>query len=181
MGLNPDYLLRSFLLYVFQEHQEVASQLLPSFWDVTMDMYFMKEMLLCWAITPLLIQILNLKLGNRINKSLWRYEISILISDKSIWKNQVRRIKSLVYFNLIFYYLCSLQKSISKMIFADYTGSENKVRWTWFFQIDFSEIKYRPPVCQKWWKLIAVCLTQKRKSKLHCFVSIEILENEIQP
>ena len=41
----------------------------------------------------------------------------------------------------------SLQKSILKLIFAGYTGSEKQVRnsvcRTWFFQIDFSEIKYR--------------------------------------
>ena len=37
----------------------------------------------------------------------------------------------------------SLQKSISKLILAGYTGSKNPVRRTWFLQIDFSEIKYR--------------------------------------
>ena len=40
-------------------------------------------------------------------------------------------------------WIYSLQKSISKLIFADYTGSKNPVCRTWFFQIDFSEIKYR--------------------------------------
>ena len=42
-----------------------------------------------------------------------------LISEKnSIWKNQVWRTGFLVYFDLNFYCLCSLQKSISKLIFA---------------------------------------------------------------
>ena len=41
-----------------------------------------------------------------------------LISEKSIWKNQVGRTGFLVYFKLNFYCLCSLQKSISKLIFA---------------------------------------------------------------
>ena len=41
-----------------------------------------------------------------------------LISEKSIWKNQVRQTGFLVYFELDFYCLCSLQKSISKLIFA---------------------------------------------------------------
>ena len=41
-----------------------------------------------------------------------------LISEKSIWKNQVRQTGFLVYFKLDFYCLCSLQKSISKLIFA---------------------------------------------------------------
>ena len=41
-----------------------------------------------------------------------------LISEKSIWKNPVRQIGFLVYFKLDFYCLCSLQKSISKLIFA---------------------------------------------------------------
>ena len=70
-----------------------------------------------------------------------------LISEKSIWKNQVQQTGFLVYFELNFYCLCSLQKSILKLIFAGYTGSEKQVRnsvcRTWFFQIDFSEIKYR--------------------------------------
>ena len=35
-----------------------------------------------------------------------------LISEKSIWKNQVRRTGFLVYFELDFYCLCSLQKLI---------------------------------------------------------------------
>ena len=42
-----------------------------------------------------------------------------LISEKSIWKNQVWRNGFLVYFEHDFYCLCSLQKSISKWIFAD--------------------------------------------------------------
>ena len=41
-----------------------------------------------------------------------------LISEKSIWKNQVQQTGFLVYFELDFYCLCSLQKSISKLIFA---------------------------------------------------------------
>ena len=41
-----------------------------------------------------------------------------LISEKSIWKNQIRRTGFFVYFELDFYCLCSLQKSILKWIFA---------------------------------------------------------------
>ena len=41
-----------------------------------------------------------------------------LISEKSIWKNQVGEAGFLVYFKLDFYCLCSLQKSIPKLIFA---------------------------------------------------------------
>jgi hypothetical protein len=41
-----------------------------------------------------------------------------LISEKSIWKNQVRQTGFLAYFELNFCSLCSLQKSISKLIFA---------------------------------------------------------------
>ena len=41
-----------------------------------------------------------------------------LIFKKSSWKNQVRQTEFLVYFELDFYCLCSLQKSISKLIFA---------------------------------------------------------------
>ena len=40
-----------------------------------------------------------------------------LISEKSIWKNQVWRTGFLVYFELDSYCLCSLHKSISKLIF----------------------------------------------------------------
>ena len=38
-----------------------------------------------------------------------------LISEKSIWKNQVQRIRFLVHFKLDLYCLCSLQKSIGDM------------------------------------------------------------------
>ena len=41
-----------------------------------------------------------------------------LISEKSIWKNPLWRTGFLVYSELDFYCLCSLQKSISKLIFA---------------------------------------------------------------
>ena len=57
-----------------------------------------------------------------------------LISEKSIWKNQVRRTGFLVYFKLDFYWLCSLQKSILKLIF----GGQRSSRRTWFLQLDFS-------------------------------------------
>ena len=41
-----------------------------------------------------------------------------LIFEKSNWKNQVRQTGFFVYFELDFYCLCRLQKSISKLIFA---------------------------------------------------------------
>jgi hypothetical protein len=41
-----------------------------------------------------------------------------LIFEKSNWKNQVRQTGFLVYFELDFYCLCSLQKSILKLIFT---------------------------------------------------------------
>ena len=41
-----------------------------------------------------------------------------LIFEKSSWKNQVWRTGFLVYFELDFYCLCGLQKSISNLIFA---------------------------------------------------------------
>ena len=40
-----------------------------------------------------------------------------LISEKSIWKNPVLQTGFLVYFELNFYCLCSLQESISKFVF----------------------------------------------------------------
>ena len=52
----------------------------------------------------------------------WRTDLPhvdlYLISEKSIRKNPVRWTWFLVYFELAFYCLCSLQKSISKLIFA---------------------------------------------------------------
>ena len=48
-----------------------------------------------------------------------------LISEKSIWKNQVRRTGFLVYFQPIFYCPCSLQKS------------KNPVCRTWVFNLNF--------------------------------------------
>ena len=41
------------------------------------------------------------------------------IFEKSSWENQVPQTEFLVYLGLIFYCLCSLQKSISKLFFSD--------------------------------------------------------------
>ena len=62
----------------------------------------------------------------------------VLLPSVHTWflKNQVGKIK---FDELDFYCLCSLQKSISKLIFA----VKNLVRRTWFFKLDFSKIKYR--------------------------------------
>jgi hypothetical protein len=58
-----------------------------------------------------------------------------LISEKSIWKNQIRWTGFLVYFKLDFYCICSLQKSISKLIFAGWKSSLSKLIFTtWFFK-----------------------------------------------
>ena len=58
-----------------------------------------------------------------------------LISEDSIWKNQVRQTGFLVYYELDFYCLCSLQKSISKLIFAGLKSSWSTSIFTaWFFQ-----------------------------------------------
>ena len=66
--------------------------------------------------------------GHNVPKIKWRPDLPLadmyLISEKPIWKNQVRRTGFLVYFELDFYCLCSLQKSISKLSFP-----------TWFFKI----------------------------------------------
>ena len=95
---------------------------------------------------------------NNYDKSIvgkWKKDIEIafpsvdlhLISEKSIWKNQVRQTGFLLYFELDFCCLCSLQKTILKLIFVGYTGSKNQVRnslnlhfvaldflSTWFFR-----------------------------------------------
>ena len=69
-----------------------------------------------------------------------------LISEKSIWKNQVRRTGILVYFELDFYCLCNLQKSISKLIFEGYTASKKSV-WNrlkiQFVELDFSKLIFQ--------------------------------------
>ena len=62
-----------------------------------------------------------------------------LIFEKSSWNNQVWQTGFLVYFELDFYCLCSLHKSILKLILQ----VKNPVRRTWFFKLNFSEIKYR--------------------------------------
>ena len=54
-----------------------------------------------------------------------------MISEKSIWKNQVRRTGFLIHFELDFYCLCSLQKSILKFIFV---SCSNLIFPTWFFE-----------------------------------------------
>ena len=59
-----------------------------------------------------------------------------LIFEKSSKKNKVGRTGFLVYFELDFYCLCSLQKSISKLIFAGRKSSLwNLIVPTWFFKI----------------------------------------------
>ena len=72
---------------------------------------------------------------------IWRLKVLVslvdlyLISEKSIWKNQVRRTGFLVYFELDFYCLCSLQKSISKLIFGGQNSSlSNLIFTTWYFK-----------------------------------------------
>ena len=60
---------------------------------------------------------------------------SVLDFWKIIWKNQVRQTGFLVYFELDFYCLCSLQKSSSKLIFAGQKSSlSNLIFTTWFFK-----------------------------------------------
>jgi hypothetical protein len=57
-----------------------------------------------------------------------------LVFEKSSWKNQVRRTGF------------SLQKSISKLIFAGYTGSKNPVRnrlKIQFVELDFSKLIFQ--------------------------------------
>ena len=66
-----------------------------------------------------------------------------LISEKSIWKNQLWPTGFLVYFKLDFYCLCNLQKSILKLILNWFLKAKNPVCRTWFLQLDFSKIKYR--------------------------------------
>ena len=70
-----------------------------------------------------------------------------MIFEKSSWKNQVRQTGFLVYFELEFYCLwCSLQKLISKLIFAGYTGSKNQVRnrlKIQFVELDFSKLIFQ--------------------------------------
>ena len=59
-----------------------------------------------------------------------------LIFEKSSLKNQIRQTGFLVYFELDFYCLCSLQKSISKLIFESKKYiSSNLIFLTWFFKI----------------------------------------------
>ena len=58
-----------------------------------------------------------------------------LIYEKSIWKNQVGRTGFLVYSQLDFYCLRSMQKSILKLIFAGQKSSLlNLIFTTWFFK-----------------------------------------------
>ena len=58
-----------------------------------------------------------------------------LIFEKSHWKNQVRRTGFLVCFTLDFYYLCSLQKSILKLIIC-----RLKIQ---FVELEFSDLIFQ--------------------------------------
>ena len=72
-------------------------------------------------------------LGSLIHQYLWSKPSSqavyrpihlYLIFEKSSWKNPVRRTGFLVYFELDFYCLCSLQKSILKLIFPTWSSTD---------------------------------------------------------
>jgi drug/metabolite transporter (DMT)-like permease len=71
------------------------------------------------AFSVFLALILVIELGAGIASYAFRSQVFYppvdlyLISEKSIWKNQVRQTGFLVYFELDFYCPCSLQKSIS--------------------------------------------------------------------
>ena len=64
-----------------------------------------------------------------------------LIFEKSIWKNQVRRTGFLIYFELDFYCLCSLKKSISKIDF-EIDFCRLKIQ---FLDLDFSNLIFQKP------------------------------------
>ena len=73
-------------------------------------------------------------------------QASLMPFEKLSLKNQVRRTGFLVYFELEFYYLCSLQKSISKLILVGCTGSKNPVRKRLkiqFVEFDFSKLIFQ--------------------------------------
>ena len=72
-----------------------------------------------------------------------------LISEKSIWKNQVGQTDFLVYFKLDFYCLCGLQKSILK-------SAKNRVR---------SKIKYRSTRGYTETKTFEICMQAIIKQK----------------
>ena len=76
--------------------------------------------LLFWSIFDLWSQLIYLIFKSRTDSILISATLPVdlyLIFEKSSWKSQVRRTGFLVYFKLDFYCLCSLQKSISKLIF----------------------------------------------------------------
>ena len=64
-----------------------------------------------------------------------------LISEKSIWKNQVRWTVFLVYFELNFY--CTACVVCKKQLSNWFLQAKKPVRRTWVFQFDFSKFKYR--------------------------------------
>ena len=71
-----------------------------------------------------------------------------LISENSSWKNQVWQTGFLVYFLLNFHCLFSIQISISKLIFAGYTGmvyvnSVWKRLKIYFVELDFSKLIFQ--------------------------------------
>ena len=76
------------------------------------------------------------------------------ISEKSICKNQAQQTGILVYCKLDLYCLCSLQKSISKLIFVGYTGSKNPV-WSrmkiHFVELDFFKLIFQKSSTDQQW------------------------------
>ena len=86
----------------------------------------------CWGSSK---KFSNLKIQNEAQEPAIPPVDLYLISEKSIWKNQDQQTGFLVYFKLNFYCLCSLQKSISKLIFAGWkSSSSNLIFLSWLFK-----------------------------------------------
>ena len=78
--------------------------------------------------------------------------------EKSSWQTWF-----LAYFELDFYFLCSLQKSISKLIFAGYTGSRNQV-WN-RLKIQLVKVDFSKLIFQK-------SSTDQQGNRLTCLLSV---------
>ena len=79
----------------------------------------------------------------------------------------------LVDFELDFYCLCSMQKSIT----IDFCKAKNPVRWTWFFQLDFSKFQYRSTRGKlnvaKSWHFSSLPSSWKQKQNKNCTVNTD--------
>ena len=75
----------------------------------------------------------------------------------------------------------TLKKSFLKLIFSGYTSSKNPVLRVWFFQIDFSKVKYRWIGWEGSWILLCLAGDERLSKKSLVFFIQHLWKQMCQP